>query len=69
MSISTVSGVARRLGIPPRYISDLFYARVLDDSVCPVSSGRRMIPDDYIPTIEAALRERGLLPAEEAVAQ
>jgi hypothetical protein len=51
----TVSDVARRLGVRPRDISDLFYARQLDDGVCPVVGGRRLIPGDYVPAIATAL--------------
>lgn len=58
-----VSEVARRLGVQPRIISDLFYQRALDDGVCPVVGGRRLIPEAYVPEIEKVLRERNLLPA------
>jgi hypothetical protein len=59
----TVSQAARRWGVAPRAISDLFYARRLDDSRCPIVGGRRLIPVDYLPEIEAALRKAGHLPA------
>lgn len=68
----TVSEVTRELGVRfrvvvrPRVISDLFYGRMLDDARCPILCGRRMIPADYIPTIIAALRDRGLIPDQEA---
>jgi hypothetical protein len=58
----SVSGLARHFGVAPRKISDLFYARRLDDERCPVIDGRRIIPADYVPAIEAALREVGELP-------
>jgi hypothetical protein len=58
MSRLIVSEVARRLGVRPRDISDLFYQRRLTDKVCPVVGGRRLIPLNYLPEIEAALRER-----------
>ena len=61
-----VSDVARRLGVPPRVISDLFYQRALDDGVCPVVCGRRVIPEEYVPEIEKVLRERNLLPTVRA---
>ena len=63
----TVSDVARNLGqrfqvvVPPRVISDLFYQRELRDDVCPMVGGRRLIPQDYLPAIAAALRKRGLI--------
>jgi hypothetical protein len=61
-----VSDVARRLGVTPRVISDLFYQRALDDGVCPVVCGRRVIPEAYVPEIEKVLRERNLLPTARA---
>jgi hypothetical protein len=54
-----VSEIARRYGVRPRDISDLFYRRVLDDQACPVVGGRRLIPEDYVPVVEAALYPRG----------
>lgn len=54
----TVSDAARRYGVRPRDISDLFYSRVLDDQACPLVGGRRLIPAEYMPVIEAALREQ-----------
>jgi hypothetical protein len=59
-----VSEVARRIpGARPKDISDLFYQRKLDDAICPVVGGRRLIPEDYVPEIVAALRAVGRLPA------
>jgi hypothetical protein len=52
----SVSDVARRLGAAPRDISDLFYRRELRDDRCPIICGRRLIPEEYLPEIEAALR-------------
>lgn len=52
----SVSEVARRLGSMPRDISDLFYRRELRDDLCPIVGGRRLIPESYVPEIEAALR-------------
>ncbi len=63
MAYHIVSEVARRLGVRPRDISDLFYQRRLDDARCPIVGGRRLIPADYISDIEAALRARA--PAQE----
>ena len=59
MSHHTVSEVARRLGVRPREISDLFYQRRLSDERCPIVGGRRLIPPDYVPTISTALKARG----------
>lgn len=47
-----VSEVARRLGVLPRQISDAFYSRKLDDQLCPIVGGRRMIPESYLPEVE-----------------
>jgi hypothetical protein len=35
------------------------YQRKLDDRRCPVTVGRRLIPEDYVPVVEAALRRLG----------
>lgn len=61
----TASDVARRLGVPPRRISDLFYQRKLDDNAFPIVEGRRRIPESMVPKIRAALKEVGFLPNEE----
>jgi len=61
MSFTTISQLARKHGIPPCKISDLFYRRILSDAICPIVSGRRVIPVDYVPTLEEILRERGLI--------
>jgi hypothetical protein len=68
MQLVTVSQAARRWHIPPRLISDLFYARRLDDARCPIVGGRRLIPADYLGEVERVLRTAGHLatPAEEA---
>jgi hypothetical protein len=57
----TVSDVARLKGVAPRVISDLFYARRLEDLRCPIVGGRRLIPADYVTEIERVLREAGHL--------
>ena len=61
MNYRSISEVARRCGVPPPVISNLFYHRVLDDRVCPIVGGRRLIPAHYITEIERVLRERGLI--------
>jgi hypothetical protein len=61
MKVLTVSEVARSLGVAPYRISELFYRRILNDTVCPVVSGRRLIPVEYLPEIEAEFRRRGLM--------
>jgi hypothetical protein len=57
----SISGVARRFGVPPPAISNLFYRRLLSDAICPVVDGRRLIPHHYIGEIERVLRNQGLL--------
>jgi hypothetical protein len=56
-----VSQVARQIAARPKDISDLFYQRKLDDERCPVIAGRRLIPEDYIPEIQATLQSLGRL--------
>ena len=65
---TTIGDIARQLGVmagkdvPPRVISDLFYKRVLSTERCPILGGRRLVPVDYVPVIERALRDRGMIP-------
>jgi hypothetical protein len=59
--------VARRLGVRPRDISDLFYQRRLSDEICPVVGGRRLIPEHYLPTIAKAVQGRQVHTASEGV--
>jgi hypothetical protein len=56
-----VSEAARHFGVAPRAISDLFYSRRLSDQRCPIVGGRRLIPAEYLPEVEAALRDAGRL--------
>ena len=64
------SVVARRLSdetgheIKPRYISDLYYSRKLDEKEAPIVCGRRMIPESHLPLIMVELRKSGRLPKE-----
>src|SRR4051794_21028114 len=41
-NLLTVSEAARRLGVRPRDLSDLFYQRRLPDDLCPLVGGRRL---------------------------
>ncbi len=72
MATLTVSAAARHISretgitVPPHVISTLFYRRELDDERCPIVNRARLIPEDYLPAIEAALRERGILPPSSA---
>ena len=54
-----VKDVATRLGVSPREITRLSYEGELRDDLCPIVSGRRVIPSDYVGQIEAALRRKG----------
>jgi hypothetical protein len=63
----TVGAVARDIAertgtsVPPHVISNLYYRRILDNDLCRVVCGVRLIPPDYVPVIEAELRRRGFL--------
>jgi hypothetical protein len=63
-TLRTISELARERGIPPRKISDLFYSRKLDDSLCPLIGGRRLIPLEYVPLLDAVLQQAGVLGGE-----
>lgn len=58
-----VGEVARQLRCTPQEITLLFYRRFLDNARCPVISGRRLIPADYIPEIKRVVREQRQLRA------
>jgi hypothetical protein len=57
----TASDIARRLGVRPRDVSELFYNRKVKDDDCPIVAGRRLIPESYVNIIETALRRAGKL--------
>jgi hypothetical protein len=57
----TVSDIARRLGVRPRDVSELFYNRKVKDDDCPIMAGRRLIPESYVDVIAMALRRGGKL--------
>jgi len=63
MQYLSVSDVAREIGAVPRDISDLFYRRILDDTVCPIVAGTQLIPRSYVSTVRETLIERGKLAA------
>ncbi len=58
----TTGQVAAQLGVRPKLITDLFYAGRLRENVCPVQSGRRLIPENYVEEVARALRTAGKLP-------
>jgi len=57
----TVGQAAERLGARPKDISDAFYRRQLNDRLCLIWGGRRMIPEDYLPELGRVLRRLGRL--------
>ncbi len=59
MQYLSVSETARRLGARPRDIPDLFHRRELRDDLCPIIGGRRLISEDHLDMISAALRRHG----------
>jgi hypothetical protein len=69
MTYLSVSEAARRLGARPKDISDLFYRRVLRDDLCPIVTGRRLIPDAYLDVLRAALKRAGRPVADDAAGE
>ena len=59
MPYFSISELADRFGCPPKAICDLFFRRVLDPTQCIVKSGRKLIPETYVPQVERALRRGG----------
>lgn len=55
-----VGDAGRELDVNPKLITDAFYKRELREDICPVVSGRRLIPRDYLPLIATALRRKGV---------
>jgi hypothetical protein len=53
-----VSDVARQLNCTPRDITLLLYDRVIPDEATSLVGGRRLIPEESIPLIEQAIRDR-----------
>ncbi len=60
VKLLSVGEAASRLDARRRDLSILFYQGEFRDDLCPVVAGRRVIPENYLPMIEAALRRRGL---------
>ncbi len=56
----SVGQVARRLGVRPSQITQLFYEQRLRDDLCPIVAGRRLIPPDYVSVIAMELRRKGI---------
>ena len=66
MSHLTTGEVAKRMGVAPNVITDLFYRRAVDPDKAPIISGRRMIPEEMLFVIEMALKRQGRMPAKGA---
>ena len=60
MILLSVSDVARRLGVRPAQITQLFYERRLRDDLCPIVGGRRIIQPEYVAVIAMELRRKGI---------
>ena len=60
MELLSVGDVARRLGVRPSRITQLFYERRLRDDLCPVVAGRRLIPPEIVEVIAMELRRKGV---------
>ena len=57
-TILTLREAAERLGVPPRKLSDGFYAGWLTRQHCEFLGTRRIIPEEYLDRIKAALQSR-----------
>ncbi len=67
MGYVTVGEIGRAHGVRPADITRLFYERRLRDDLCPIASGRRLIPDSYVEIVLMELRRAGKLPPLKAV--
>ena len=59
MKLLGVGDVARRLGVRPSVVTQLFYEGRLRDDLCPIVAGRRLIRPDYVAVIGMELRRKG----------
>jgi hypothetical protein len=53
-----VREAAERVGCLPRELSDDIYSGRLDRDRCPLIAGRRVIPESYLPEIQALIQRR-----------
>ncbi len=60
MDYMSVGEVARKLGVRPPQVSDLFCKGVLRDDLCPVIAGRRLVSPEIVPVIAMELRRKGI---------
>jgi hypothetical protein len=54
----TISGLARELKVPPRCISDLIYAGVIDAGRMLQLGNRRVFPHDYVGEVREIIKSR-----------
>jgi hypothetical protein len=66
MTMLSVGQVADRLRCRPRDVTSAFYERKLRTDLCPVVSGRRLIPEDYVPMVAMVLRRNGVAVTRDA---
>ena len=64
-TILSVRDAARRLGVKAARISKLFYDDELNNDLCPILSGRRLIPESYVEVIAMVLRRKGVEVSQE----
>ena len=60
MDYLSVGDIAKRLGVRPTQITDLFYKGRIRDDECPIVGGVRLIPPKYIDVIAMKLRRQGI---------
>ena len=60
-TLLTIKEAAKRLGIPPRRISDAAYQGLLSDELFHFIGGPRMIAETALPLIGKLLRQSGRL--------
>lgn len=68
MNFLSITQAADAIGVRPRIISDLIYARAVDLARCPMFGNRRIVEASYLPALRQLLVQRGKI-AEEAAAQ
>jgi hypothetical protein len=58
MPFYSITELADKFGVSPKRISDLFFRRELDPTKCIVKAGRKLIPENYLPQVERALKRQ-----------
>lgn len=57
---TNVGEIARRHGVKPAAVTQLFTERKIPDNSCPIISGRRLVPVDLVPRILDELKRKGV---------